>query len=76
MIAARKKERRRLSAPGRQGGGRVWLCPKTLINRNKLHSMIPLSERTIFYRSNSGSRDEFALTSWIVAWDLEEVKHG
>ena len=44
---------------------------KTLINRKKLHSMIPLSERTIF---NMEQRGEFprriALTSRNVAWDL------
>ena len=48
---------------------------KTLINRKKLHSMIPLSERTIF---NMEQRGEFprriALTSRNVAWDLEEVE--
>jgi len=48
---------------------------KTLINRKRLHSMIPLSERTIF---NMEQRGEFprriALTSRNVAWDLEEVE--
>lgn len=48
---------------------------KTLINRKKLHAMIPLSERTIF---NMEQRGEFprriALTSRNVAWDLEEVE--
>ena len=48
---------------------------KTLINRKKLHSMIPLSERTSF---NMEQRGEFprriALTSRNVAWDLEEVE--
>ena len=48
---------------------------KTLINRKKLLSMIPLSERTIF---NMEQRGEFprriALTSRNVAWDLEEVE--
>lgn len=48
---------------------------KTLINRKKLHTMIPLSERTIF---NMEQRGEFprriALTSRNVAWDLEEVE--
>jgi prophage regulatory protein len=46
-----------------------------LINRKKLLSMIPLSERTIF---NMEQRGEFprriALTSRNVAWDLEEVE--
>ena len=48
---------------------------RTLINRKKLLSMIPLSERTIF---NMEQRGEFprriALTSRNVAWDLEEVE--
>lgn len=58
-------------------GGRheqVLPAPKTLINRKKLHSMIPLSERTIF---NMEQRSDFprriVLTSRNVAWDLEEV---
>ncbi len=46
-----------------------------LINRKKLHSMIPLSERTIF---NMEQRGEFprriALTSRNVAWDLSDVE--
>nr|CCA82253.1 putative regulatory protein, AlpA family (modular protein) [blood disease bacterium R229] len=46
-----------------------------MINRKKLLSMIPLSERTIF---NMEQRGEFprriALTSRNVAWDLEEVE--
>lgn len=49
--------------------------PRTLINRKRLHSMIPLSERTIF---NLEQRGEFprriALTSRNVAWDLEEIE--
>ena len=48
---------------------------KILINRKKLLSMIPLSERTI---CNLEQRGEFprriALTSRNVAWDLEEVE--
>lgn len=48
---------------------------KTLINRKKLLSMIPLSERTIY---NMEQRGEFpkriALTSRNVAWDLEDVE--
>lgn len=48
---------------------------KILINRKKLLSMIPLSERTIF---NMEKRGEFpariALTSRNVAWDLAEVE--
>ncbi|KAF1022470.1 MAG: hypothetical protein GAK30_01057 [Paracidovorax wautersii] len=51
------------------------MTSKTLINRKKLLSMIPLSERTIF---NMEQRGEFprriALTSRNVAWDLEEVE--
>lgn len=48
---------------------------KTLINRKKLLTMIPLSERTIF---NMEQRGEFprriVLTSRNVAWDLEEIE--
>ena len=48
---------------------------KTLINRKRLLSMIPLSERTIF---NMEQRGDFprriALTSRNVAWDLDEVE--
>ena len=51
------------------------MTSKTLINRKRLLSMIPLSERTIF---NMEQRGEFprriALTSRNVAWDLEEVE--
>ena len=47
---------------------------KTLINRKKLHAMIPLAERTIY---NMEQRGEFprriALTSRNVAWDLTEI---
>lgn len=47
----------------------------TLINRKKLLTMIPLSERTIF---NMEKRGEFprriALTCRNVAWDLAEVE--
>ncbi|KPY47370.1 Phage transcriptional regulator, AlpA [Pseudomonas viridiflava] len=48
---------------------------KTLINRKKLHAMIPLAERTIY---NMEQRGDFprriALTSRNVAWDLAEVE--
>ncbi|MGO4398006.1 helix-turn-helix transcriptional regulator [Achromobacter sp. PAB15] len=48
---------------------------KILINRKKLHAMIPLAERTIY---NMEQRGEFprriALTSRNVAWDLAEVE--
>ncbi|HDV4147670.1 helix-turn-helix transcriptional regulator [Pseudomonas aeruginosa] len=48
---------------------------RILINRKKLHSMIPLCERTIF---NMEQRGEFprriALTTRNVAWDLAEVE--
>lgn len=51
------------------------MTSKTLINRKKLLSMIPLSERTIF---NMEQRGEFprriTLTSRNVAWELEEVE--
>ncbi|HEX7854841.1 MAG TPA: AlpA family phage regulatory protein [Sphingobium sp.] len=47
----------------------------TLIDRKKLHAMIPLAERTIY---NMEQRGEFprriALTSRNVAWDLGEVE--
>ena len=48
---------------------------KTLINRKKLHAMIPLAERTIY---NMEQRGEFprriALTSRNVAWDFAEIE--
>ncbi|WP_081563062.1 helix-turn-helix transcriptional regulator [Parasaccharibacter apium] len=48
---------------------------KTLIDRKKLHAMIPLAERTIF---NMEQRGDFprriALTSRNVAWDLAEIE--
>lgn len=48
---------------------------KVLIDRKKLHAMIPLAERTIY---NMEQRGEFprriALTSRNVAWDLGEVE--
>ncbi|MGG4580770.1 helix-turn-helix transcriptional regulator [Alcaligenaceae bacterium Me47] len=48
---------------------------KILINRKKLHAMIPLAERTIY---NMEQRGEFprriALTSRNVAWDLAEIE--
>lgn len=48
---------------------------KTLINRKKLLTIIPLSDRTIF---NLEQRGDFprriALTSRNVAWDLAEIE--
>lgn len=48
---------------------------KTLIDRKKLHAMIPLAERTIF---NMEQREDFprriALTSRNVAWDLGPIR--
>lgn len=48
---------------------------KILINRATLHTMIPMSERTVY---NMEKRGEFprriALTSRYVAWDLAEVQ--
>ncbi|MGK2285106.1 helix-turn-helix transcriptional regulator [Pedomonas sp. V897] len=48
---------------------------RVLINRRKLHAMIPLCERTIF---NMEQRGEFprriALTTRNVAWDLAEIE--
>lgn len=51
------------------------LVSRTLINRRRLHAMIPLAERTIY---NMEQRGEFprriALTSRNVAWDLREIE--
>ncbi|WP_456304400.1 helix-turn-helix transcriptional regulator [Acetobacter okinawensis] len=51
------------------------ITARVLIDRKKLHAMIPLAERTIF---NMEQRGEFprriALTSRNVAWDLGEVE--
>jgi prophage regulatory protein len=48
---------------------------RVLIDRKKLHAMIPLAERTIY---NMEQRGEFprriALTSRNVAWDLGEIE--
>lgn len=48
---------------------------RKLINRKRLHAMIPLAERTIY---NMEQRGEFprriALTSRNVAWDLSEIE--
>jgi len=48
----------------------------TLINRKKLHSMIPLSERAIL---NMEKRGDFprriALTTRNVAWRLDEIEN-
>lgn len=48
---------------------------RVLIDRKKLHAMIPLAERTIY---NMEQRGEFprriALTSRNVAWDLSEIE--
>ena len=48
---------------------------KILINRKKLHAIIPLAERTIY---NMEQRGEFprriVLTSRNVAWDLGEIE--
>lgn len=48
---------------------------KVLINRKKLHAIIPLAPRTIY---NLELRGEFprriALTSRNVAWDLAEIE--
>lgn len=48
---------------------------KILINRKKLHTIIPLFERTIY---NMEQRGEFprriVLTSRSVAWDLAEIE--
>jgi len=52
----------------------VEITARVLIDRKKLHAMIPLAERTIF---NMERRGEFprriALTSRNVVWDLKEV---
>lgn len=49
---------------------------KTLINRKQLLQMIPLSERTILDMEKRGEFPRrFAITSRLVAWDLQEVEH-
>ena len=51
------------------------MTSKILINRKKLLSMIPLSERTIFNMEQIGEFPRrIALTSQNVAWDLDEVE--
>jgi len=51
------------------------VATKTLINRKKLLSMIPLSERTIFDLEQRGEFPRrIALTRRNVAWDLDEVE--
>lgn len=48
---------------------------KTLINRKKLLTMIPLSDRTIFNLEQRGNFPRrIALTSRNVAWDLAEIE--
>lgn len=57
------------------GGHESQMKTKVLINKKKLLSMIPLSDRTIF---NLEMRGDFprriALTSRNVAWDLKEIE--
>jgi prophage regulatory protein len=51
------------------------MITKTLINRKKLHAMIPLCERTIFNLERRGDFPRrIALTSRNVVWDLAEVE--
>lgn len=48
---------------------------KTLINRKKLLTIVPLSERTILNMEKRGEFPRrFALTPRAVAWDLQEVE--
>lgn len=48
---------------------------KILINRKKLHTMIPLSERTIYDLEQRGEFPRrIVLTSRSVAWDLAEIE--
>lgn len=49
---------------------------KRLINKKTLHSMIPLSERTIDAMEKDGKFPRrFALTSRNVVWDADEVEN-
>lgn len=48
---------------------------KTFIKRNKLLSIVPLSDRTIFNMEKSGKFPRrFALSPRAVVWDLREVE--
>ncbi len=48
---------------------------KTLINRKQLLQMIPLSERTILdMEKRRQFPRRFAITTRLVAWDLQEVE--
>lgn len=48
---------------------------KQLINRKRLLSIIPLSERTILDMEKRGEFPRrFAITPRMVAWDLQEVE--
>ncbi len=47
----------------------------TLINRKRLHQMIPLAARTIYDMEQRGDfPSRIVLTSRSVAWDLDEVE--
>lgn len=49
--------------------------PKQLINRKRLLDIVPLSERTILNMEKRGEFPRrFAITSRMVAWDLQEVE--
>lgn len=48
---------------------------KRLINRKQLLQIVPLSERTIYDLEQRGEFPKrFAITSRMVAWDLQEVE--
>lgn len=48
---------------------------KTLINRKKLLTIVPLSDRTIYNMEKRGEFPRrFALSPRAVAWDLQEVE--
>ncbi len=48
---------------------------KQLINRKRLLSIVPLSERTILDMEKRGEFPRrFAITTRMVAWDLQEVE--
>ncbi len=48
---------------------------RVLIDRNRLHEIVPLSERTIFDMEKRGEFPQrFTLSARRVAWDLAEVE--
>lgn len=48
---------------------------RVLIDRNRLHEIVPLSQRTVFDLEQRGEFPKrFVLTARRVAWDLAEVE--